>query len=207
MKQRQPPDRPARAFSLCGLLAAAVLSGCATPQAALDQANNGAALTQSLQSELQKFRVVQTTVAKARVESVRRQQAVLATYESESAFDERVLRLAGKNQALGLYTSLKELADSRIRDEQALKARLAELDDNFAKLLAPLPEAGPKLNTTQEALALLGQQLSVQQRLSLAAGFASEIKKAVDDNKKKIDAAVATAAPAPVQGAASVPKP
>jgi hypothetical protein len=199
--------RPTAAVFLCGVLAAALLSGCATPQAALDQANNGAALTQSLQAELQQFRTLQISIAKARMESVRRQQAVLASYEAESAFDERVLKLAGKNQALGLYASLKELADSRIRDEQALTARLAELDDTLAKLLVPLPEPTAKLNTTQETLAVLGHQLSAQQRLSLAAGFASEIKKAVDDNKKKIDAAVAAASPAPAQGAASVPKP
>lgn len=187
---------------MCAQLALGGPIGCATPQAALDQANNGAALTMSLQSELQKFREVQAIIAKARLDSVRRQQVLLATYEAESAFDERVLRLANKSDALAMHATLKDLADSRMRDEQALLARLSEMDEAFAKMLSPLPEATPKLKAMQEAMAALGQQLSVQQRLEIASSFAREIKKTIDENKKKIDAAAASAPAAPAQPAA-----
>jgi chromosome segregation ATPase len=193
-------------LTLPALLLTLFVAGCATPQAALDQANNGAALTMSLQAELQNFRAVQATVAQGRIDSVRRQQAALASYEADSAFDERVLRLAGKGEALALHTTLKDLADSRQRDEQALLARLAEIDATFAKLLQPLHEATPKLKAAQEALAALGQQLTVQQRLDIASAFAKEIRKTIDENKKKIDAAQAAAPAAPAQPGAAGPK-
>lgn len=183
----------------------ACLGGCATPQAALDQANNGAALTMSLQAEIQKFRSVQSEIARARVESIRRQQVQLATYESDSAFDERILRLAGKSEALSLYTTLKELSDSRLKDELSLKARLAELDESFTKLLAPLPDLTAKLTATQAALAILGEELSAKERIELVSIFAKAIKKTIDDNKKKIADAAAATPVAPVQSAARIP--
>jgi chromosome segregation ATPase len=182
------------------------LAGCATTQAALDQANNGTALMMSLQAEVQKFRSVQSDVARARVESIRRQQVVLATYESASGFDDRVLRLAGKTDEFSLYSTLKDLADSRIKDEQALKARLEELDESFSKLLTPLPDLTEKLAAAQKALAVLGDELSAKERIELAATFASAIKKTIDDNKKKINDAATDTPGAPVQSAADVTK-
>ena len=196
-----------RTYRLCVVAVLALLAACATPRAALDQANNGAALTMSLQAELQKFRSVQQSVAEARIQSVRRQQVQLATYESDSAFDERILRLAGKNDALSLYSTLRDLSDSRVKDEQALKTRLAELDESFVKLLAPLPDSTDKLVKTQKALAALGEELSAKERIELASTFAKAIKKTIDDNKKKIDAAAAATPVAPVQPAAEASPP
>lgn len=193
------------AFVLCIAVLSGCFSGCSTPQAALDQANNGAALTMSFQAELQKFRSVQLDVARARVESIRRQEVTLATYELDSAFDERILRLAGKADALLLYSTLKDLSDSRIKDEQALKARISELDESFSKLLAPLPDSTEKLTSTQKTLAILGEELSAKDRIELASTFAQAIKKTIDDNQKKIDAAAAATPVAPAQPDASVP--
>ena len=181
------------------------LAGCGTPQAALDQANNGAALTMSLQSELQNFRAVQANVAKARIDSVRRQSAMLATYEAEAAFDERVVKAAGKDDALKLYTTLKDLADSRAKDEQALNTKIAEMDESFGKLLTPLPDSTQKLTATQKALAALGSELSAKERIALVASFAKSIKQTIDDNKKKIDAAANAAPDATSQPAAQIP--
>lgn len=181
------------------------LTGCGTPQAALDQANNGAALTMSLQSELQNFRAVQANVAKARIDSVRKQSIMLATYDADAAFDERALKVAGKDDALKLYTTLKELADSRGKDEQALNAKITEMDESFSKLLSPLPDATQKLTATQKALAVLGSELSAKERIVLVASFAKSIKQTIDDNKKKIDAAAYAAPDAKSQSAAQIP--
>lgn len=182
------------------------LVGCATPQAALDQANNGTTLMMSLQAEQEKFRSVQSDVARARIESIRQQQKVLATYESDSGFEDRVLRLAGKADEFSLYSTLKDLADSRIKDERALKAQLGELDESFSKLLTPLPDSTEKLAAAQKALAVLGEELSAKERIELAATFASAIKKTIDDNKKKIDGAAKDTPSAPLQAAADVTK-
>lgn len=176
-----------------------VLVGCATPQAALDQANNGAALTVSLESELRKFRSVQATIAQARIDSVRRQRTRLATYDSDAAFEERVKRVAGNTATLQLYAELKELSDSRAQDERELQKQLTELDADFAKLLSPLPDTTPALTASQGALLKLGKQLSYKERINLTAAFVKAVKKSIDENRKKIDEAIDAAPVATAQ--------
>lgn len=172
---------------------AALLGGCATPQAALDQANNGAALTAALQVELRHFRQVQANVAKGRIESIRRQTTLLATFDANTAFEERVRKVAGRDDQMKLYNALRDLADSRVKDEANLQAKLAEFDAAYAKLLSPLPDPDNKLQTAQNMLGILGEQLSFQDRAEMAADFAQTIKSAIDENKKKAAAAAAAA--------------
>jgi hypothetical protein len=186
-----------------------VLGACATPQAALNQANNGATLMAALQAELREFRQVQANVAKGRIDSVRRQNTLLATYDADAAFEERVQRAAGRDDQLRLYEALRNLADSRAKDEADLQAKLAEFDAAYAKLLSPIPDPGSNLGTAQQTLAVLGEELSFQERAKMAADFAKEIKKSIDENKKKIDAATAAAqaeAPRTQPAAPAVPK-
>jgi hypothetical protein len=189
---------------------ALVLSGCATPQDALDQANNGAALTAALQAELREFRRVQANVAKGRIESIRRQTTLLATYDADAAFEARVQKAAGRDDQLKLYNTLRDLADSRAKDESDLQAKLAQFDSIYAKLLSPLPDPDNMLNTAQETLGVLGEQLSFQERAKMAADFAKTVKSTIDENKKKAGAAAAAAeAGAPgskVQTAAQKPQ-
>ena len=180
-----------------------MLGGCATPQAALDQANNGAALTAALQIELRAFRAVQANVGRGRIDSIRRQNLSLATYDADAAFEERVQRVAGREDQLRLYAALTTLADSRAKDEADLQTKMAEYDTAFAKLLAPLPDPGGKLAATQQTLGALGEQLTFQDRLKMAADFATVIKVAIDENRKKITAAQAAAPVAQVQPAST----
>ena len=195
---------PSKFYRWVPLLAAVVLSACSTPQAALDQANNGAALTASLESELREFRRVQAEIAKARIESMRRQNTRLATYEVDAAFEGRVQEVAGKTGQSQLYAKLKELADSRVKDEKDIQAKLAKADESFAKLLSPLPESSGKLTATQQALMTLGEQLSYKERIELTASFVKTIKKSVEDNKKKINDAEAATPTATAQPAAVI---
>lgn len=198
--------KTAVAYAICFSTLSIGLSGCSTtPTAALDQANNGAALTMSLQSELQSFQEVQVSIAKARIDSIRRQSIRLATYDADAAFDERILKAAGKEDVLKLYTTLKDLADSRAKDEQMLNSKIAEMDESFEKLLTPLPDVTKKIKATQKALAVLGEELSAKDRIELVATFAKSIKQTIDENKKKIDAAAGAAVVAKAQPEASIP--
>lgn len=52
---------------LAAPLVSIVMTGCGTTQASLDQANNGAALTATLQQELGMFRAAQARVAEERI--------------------------------------------------------------------------------------------------------------------------------------------
>ncbi len=180
-------------------LCALALAGCATPRPALDQANNGAALMASLQAELAKLRKTQATVAQLRLDSVRQQRALIASYEVDATFGERVQAAAGRMAQAQLAATLRELADSRALDEKALQEKMAALDEFADKLLSPVPDQAPKLSAAQQAIGALGQELSFEQRLKLAADFAAELNKTIEENKAKIDAAAAAAPTAPHQ--------
>ena len=196
------------ALLLIGTVCVAVAPGCSTPQALLDQANHGATLAMSLQTEMTNFRAVQADVAQHRLDSVRRQLASLASYQIESDFDERLNKLAGTATTTQLYTDLRSLADSRGADEQLLAQQLAQIDADLAAMWLPLPDTAQGLATTQKALAVLGDELSVSDRVKVTSSFARQIKAGIEDNRKKIEAAQANTSPAPVQppaAAASVP--
>lgn len=194
--------------TIARVLPAAVLAlglgACSTPQPLLDQANNGAALAMSLQVEMANFRATQAEVSAQRLDSIRRQLASLATYQVESDFDDRVRRLAGSAGSQQLYTDLRALADSRGADERLLSKQLADIDADLAKVLAPLPDTAQALGGTQKALAVLGEELSANDRLAAVSGFARTIKAAIDDNREKIEAAKQASAAAPVQPPAPV---
>jgi hypothetical protein len=183
-----------------------LLTACAsTPQPALDQANNGAALMMSLQAEVENFRTVQAAVMKERIAGIKRQQNTMATYEIDFAYDEKLLLLAGKKDVVDLYKALRDLSDSRIKDEQALGARLAEISASLDKLLTPLPEVSKEVSEAQKAMALLGEQLSVKERITIVADAAKALDKTIKDNKQKIDDAQA-GTPAPASADAKTSK-
>ena len=162
------------------------LAGCgSTPQAALDQANHGAALTAALESELRALRATQTSVAQSRLDSIRRQNTSIAQLEAEAAFDERVQKASQKSAHAQLYTQLQELSDSRAKDEAALQAALAQADDAYAKLLLPAPDPGGQLQTTRQALMALSEQLTIKERLALSAQFAKTVRRAVKNQKEE----------------------
>jgi cysteinyl-tRNA synthetase len=184
-------------FALCALaLILLNLSGCKTPRPALDEANNGAALTVSLAGEIKEFRRAEARIAQARLNSVRRLRVRLAKYEAEGNFDERVLRAADKTEALRLYTALRDLSDSRAQDEKQLQDKIASIDAAFAKLLEPLPEATRDLTATQKALAVLGEELSTRERIATTAAFVKEIRKTAEENRKIKEAEAANSAAA-----------
>lgn len=191
----------------CLPLAALALSlgACSTPQPLLDQANNGATLTMSLQTELATFRATQSDVSQQRLDSIRRQLASLATYQVEADFDDRLRRLAGTASSQQLYNDLRTLADSRGTDERALALQLAQIDADLAKVLAPLPDTAQSLAATQKALSALGEELAPKDRVSAVSSFARTVKAAIDDNRQKIEAARQATPVAPVQPAASAP--
>ena len=184
---------------LASIACACLLAGCKTPQAALDQANNGAALSMSLQAELANLRTTQATIAKIRLDSIRQQTAMMAEYEADSAFDDRVLAAIGKTSESQLARELRTLADSRAKDDSDLKAAMAALDTNLAGLLDPVPSQSAGLAATQGAMAALGEEFDPKQRVKIIAAFAVDLKKAIDNNKVKSDATAAGAPSSPVQ--------
>ena len=162
------------------------LAGCGSaPQAALDQANHGAALTAALESELRTLRATQASVAQSRLDSIRRLNTSMARFDAEAAFDERVQKAANKPAHAQLFSTFQELSDSRAKDEEALQATLAQADAAYAKLLLPAPDPGGQLQATRQALMALSEQLTIKERLALSAQFAKTVRRAVKDQKEE----------------------
>ncbi len=162
------------------------MAGCgSTPQAALDQANHGAALTAALEGQLHALRAAQAHVAQSRLGSIRRLSTSAASFDADAAFDERVQKAANKPALAQLFNALKDLSDSRANDEEALLTTLAQADAAYAKLLAPAPDPSGQLQATRQALMALSEQLSVKERLALSAQFAKTVRRAVKDQKEE----------------------
>jgi hypothetical protein len=178
---------------------ACAFSACSTPQPALDQANNGAALTLSLQEQMAALHSTQSLIARSRIASIRRQNARVLEYKVASAFDDRVQLAAGGKSEARLETDLRALADSLARDRVELASSLALLDANMASLLESVPVQDAQLVATQNAMGALGQELSLEHRARVIADFAMTVKKTIDDNKEKSDAAVISAPTADAQ--------
>lgn len=188
------------AVTACG----AALAACKTPQAALDQANNGAALTVALQAQLAELRTTQARVAQARIERIRGINAMIAEYEAQSAFDEQVRTAAGDSSGKQLASTLRTLADSRAKDDQDLATALATLDAKMASLTLPVPAQDAQLQATQKAMAALGEELPIAERAKIIGAFAADLKKAIDADRKQ-DEAQAPAQPATLQADAGSP--
>lgn len=179
---------------LAASIASLVMAGCGTTQASLDQANNGAALTSTLQQELSLFRSAQARVAEERIASLRSMQSMMAEYEVASAFDQRVMEAAGNNEAASTMTTLRRLADSMAKDEKDLLAKQAAVNESLAKLLSPVPQQSAQLKGTQDALAVLGHDQSNEEKLKALSTFAKGLKEQIEKAKKAAKEA-ATAKP------------
>jgi hypothetical protein len=172
------------------LMALSLLGGCAsTPKPALDEANNAAALAAVLSAQIEKYREEQLRVLAFRIEGLRRLRQQITTYEIDSSFDQRVLAAAGNSSHAQLYAKLVELSDSRSADEKDRATQAAAIEDALKQLTKPLPGVSSELKATQDALAELGQELSVQERLKICAGFAQSVYKTSRDNVQKIEQA------------------
>ena len=182
---------PTRFFAM--VACASAIAGCKTPQAALDQANNGAALTLSLQAQMAALHGTQATIAKNRIESIRRLNARVLNYKVASAFDDRVRMTASGSAEAQLERDLRALADSLAQDHSELARSLASLDANMSSLLQSVPVQTAQLSATQKAMAALGQESSLQHRVQVIAEFATTVKKTIDKNMEKSDAAAGSA--------------
>ena len=169
------------------LLATLWLGACSTPQPMLDQANQGAALSMAYQAELVNFRQVQADIAQQRMDSIRQLVSTMATYQADAEFDERVSKLAGNTATAKLFKDLQTLADSRSTDEQAMLKELADMEEQLAKLLQPLPDNTQALDATQRQLAAMGHELPWKERLKVVSTFAKAVNKSVKANRQKLD--------------------
>lgn len=177
------------------------MAGCATPQAALDQANATASLTSNFDVELAAYRKAAARVATARLASVRRQEALIASLAEVDVWNVRTAALAGLGDAEVRRRSLISLAESRASDEASTRQRLLALDAQLAAVLTPLPSNSAKLAALKSALAEMGVELPASERIQLAFDAVQKVRDDVQKNR------AATAAVESKTDVATAPKP
>jgi hypothetical protein len=171
--------------------------GCSTtPQAALDQANNGTYLMLAMQGEIQKFRAEEATISRLRVDALLQARLDLERKANIRADDDRLYAAAGKTAISANMPKIIALADARAKDDMALNATEEEINKSIGELLSPLPDMTKELENSKKSLAILGDDLSPAERLRIFANFAKDVKGSVDANMKKVeDAKQAAGAP------------
>ena len=162
------------------------LLGCATPQVALDQANNGAGLVAQLELEQQEFRRVQQGISNEAKKSIRDIEVAVLTEDKETAASLRARRAAEDPVVPKLYDTLRGLADGVGTDASSLTSEVAAVDERLSKILKPLPSTAEKTSGAQKALVAMGTELSNQTRLAEIQDFYKKVKAGVDANKQKI---------------------
>lgn len=170
---------------LAGVLLPLLLAGCSTPQVALDQAQNGAALVQQLEAELSRYAKLSALAAQRRLKSIESQEAAnlesAGTLEMSDFLDERAQRAqeAAANAALIRSLTAKQ---AELKRQQLDKRR--ELAERLAAATKSAEPLGAKLGALRKAMAELGSELKPEERLALTKKFLDDAKKIIDDSAK-----------------------
>lgn len=179
---------------LVAVPAVLALGACATPQAALDQANHTSALMAGMEKELDTFRRVNTAADQAMQESLHAQRRKLADDRFQYAVEARARTSAGDTAAQVLIDRMIADAVALATDEAAAAQMVATNDETVAKLLTPLPSTNTAITKAQARMALMGAELSRSTRVDELRAFVQEVRSNVAENRKKIDQAQAAAA-------------
>lgn len=162
------------------------ITSCSTPRSALDMANNTAGLVGELDKELREFRRVQASKDRLRKNLVREQAEAIVL--SGGVMDENELFEAATADPSVLATaqSLQAMTVGLAAIDTKTQAALAELDEQLAELTSPLPATRDKAIAVQEALTLMGTELSTSVRLAELKAFYRMVRESVEKNKQKI---------------------
>jgi hypothetical protein len=191
---------------LAGGIAVTLLVSCSTPPQALDQANNGVRLTKSLQLELERYQRHAALSARRRLDSIARLEVGAGEIARDQAYAAYLDTEAGKTQEMQARVRIRDASDTYaklVADEERSRDELAT---RLAALVADLPAPAGKLGAVQKALADLGTELSMADRVALVTKFLDEAKAIVDQNVAAAEGAVPEPAPPPAS-AASAPEP
>jgi hypothetical protein len=186
---------------LGALGAIGILTACSTPQVALDQASNGVALAQQMQTEVARYRQAVTLAAARRLATVQGQEETTQNTLTQRALADQLDTRSGNTQASESEVLLRDASSGYAKLLSDNKKALKELTDRLAALAQDLPNPADKMATVQKSLAVLGTELSASERLAVVSAFLEDGKKIVDDNKKAAASAAASAASAAASAA------
>lgn len=197
-------------FQLLWSAIVVALSGCSTPQAALDQANHSTKLMSLLDVQLKELRRVERASEESQQQALAAQRDFLGRLLATTQLSTAASKSSGDAQ-------LAELTNKMLADADAVAASrdtVAALNTTYAKTLAsllkPLPDTAIAIAEAQAKMAAMGTELDRDTRVKELVAFAKDVKKSVDENKTKITDAekkAAAAAAAAASGAAGAAAP
>lgn len=175
-------------ITLAGLTAICLV-GCATPKVALDQANNGVALTAGLQRELAAYDAQQKTIDKLRRQVVVNETLQAKRYLRENEFDDASASLASNTGKSVTHGQMRQAAELRAKLVANKAADEKAVQDTLDALMKPIVPPLSKIATTQKTLADLGEELPFADRLKLLTRFVKAVQAEVKSNKDAAEAA------------------
>lgn len=201
-----------RTVALGGLSATlgVAVSGCSTPQAALDQANHSTKLMSLLEIQVKEFRRVEQASEQAQKDAIAAQREFLGRLQATTQLDAAASKSSGDKQLAELMKLTLADAEEVSANRSAAASSNAAYVKTLAALLKPLPDATTALAGAQAKMAVMGTELDRETRSKELVTFVKEIKKNVEDNAKKIkdaETAAASAAAAAAAGAATAKLP
>lgn len=179
--------RPTLALTLATALLATLLgSGCATPQPVKDTSVQTASMMRQLSAEMETYKTavqvgdadISTTVS-----TLRKGDEVGRKWLNERVrFDEA----GGNAKRVELFLRMKELSNSLLEDDEALRTAQAKIEAEMAALMKPLPDVGPKLTSAADAVLTLGQDRSAQTQFDEALAAWKAVAATTKDNRDKL---------------------
>ncbi len=181
-----------RVYAFLILTTSSLLSGCGTPQVALDQANQSVELIEKLTAELARYERNTKISAARRLVAIQDDKDHIRLVGSEGRLSDFMLTHSGYEGRVAAQTLLRKTADEygKLVDQRE-KDRI-ELAERMKTLLKVVPSSAEKLGVVQKAMAEMGTQLSPAERLKIVTTFLSEAKDLAEKNGKKADEAAAS---------------
>jgi hypothetical protein len=174
------------------------IAGCGTPQAVINQAEDGVAVTAELDSELRDFIRAENLSEQAVLDSATAQKKIALRLTRANASNDLASVATGDASVLTVIAQgdkyLKELAQL----DEASAASMAEVTSASGKVLTPLPSTTEALTNTQAKFAEFGKKLSTEVRAAEFQTILAAVRKVAKDNKEKMSEASKTTAPAPL---------
>lgn len=180
-------------YSICRwwlIVGIALLAGCATPKPILDLAGQGSATVGLAEISLRDYLALTHAQLAARMDLMRLDAQQKARNESRREFDLFLAREAGARSGDDTAKMIRALGEERRRLREKGAQELEALEKKFSLDVSTLPQVpSEKLAAAKKGFGVLAEELSPEEWVELAVGYAREIKAGVDKLRASTKAA------------------
>lgn len=172
--------------SWMSLMAALLLSGCATSQPAREQAQLGVSMIAELEDNLKAYRDEEVRSEKQLTVTLAKQRANLHRAEGQLKREKLLTDGAGDTEGKLIYERFSTLLkESEALRKAAIGADVYQVET--AKLLKPIPSTVATTAATQSALVKLAAGVEVKDQFREGKALIKAVKDSLKDAKKTID--------------------